>query len=185
MLGLMRAERDDIEQEAALYHHLTGRRANKRIIALRLQKQQIPVYGDMDLSGAVPLAEIEETKAPDYVYDQLLDWMFNIDKPPVYSLLYGFFEAPQELLEYTLRELARMGYITPDGLAQPKAQRVTLSDMMFKALPTTQDSLVKLVALHSPQTARPEATVRQWLRRNTRKGTIYLEESQELYHGVP
>ena len=77
-----------------------------------------------------------------------------------------------------MEQLKELGVI--QEIPRPRPQ-VTIKALILKSLPATFDELVQLVLMVSPNTRRPEATIRQFIRRHQRSGTIHLSEGK-IYH---
>ena len=78
-----------------------------------------------------------------------------------------YLEDPDELQLERLAAVAGLE-IKPREYVKP----ATLTDMIMRALPATRDELYDLARQHH-RSKRPEAAVRQTIRRQQRKGLVY------------
>lgn len=166
-------EADDIEQEVALLH-LQGKRASRKIVEKRLaaEMDSTPLYaGDEGTSpwrdSPVPSPQVIQ-RLTSWTLFQALDVQF---------IVWEFLESPDDHFDSTLRALRKRGVI-PSAKARSK-RRGNLGRTLVHALPASFDELVEVVQ-ENHKTKRPQATVRQFLRRNIRGGAIH--ELQGVYY---
>lgn len=164
-------EREDINQEAELLR-LSGITPNKRIIRARLAGQSRELLCNFAPEEATPLGYLTQRPIPPTeVFEQLIDWTLA-QTEDIQAALFNFFEDPEENIDQTLQFLQDAAIIDRISLDTPKT--TSLAEIMRAALPATKESLSTLIRQVSPTTERPEATVRQFLRRGTQHGTLAI-----------
>ena len=152
-LQLPTVDAGDIEQEAALLR-LQGITPSKLILRKRLQPTELTFSGDLIDASPLNFARVIPSQE---TLESIIDWA-RPQAAPVQDLIWQFLEDPEANLESTLKKLK----LTP-----AKASSSTpLATILMNALPATKEDLSQLVAQVSPTTKRPEATVRQFIRRH-------------------
>lgn len=160
-------DRDDINQEAALLE-LQGIKPSRRLLALRMRERELTFSGDIDCQ---PLPTLAPGLPDPEVIEALIDWTLDqVDE--VQAQMFEFLEDPEERFEETAEFLLRIHLIQP--LATP-AKAASNADLFRNALPAAKEDLYTLARLHLTTTRRPEATVRQWLRRSLEAGLVEVD----------
>lgn len=175
-------DEDDVEQEAALLR-LMGKTPSKALIRKKLQ-----VYGAALFSGELPFASaMPGTSVGDYssypseeVVQVLGDWARTQPKGLAMAVM-SFIEDPSE---EQLQDILRLIRKTPEAKQYRQAQGNNSFSAMLKNFILTgkgSRSIEELYeyarTVHSAK--RPEATVRQALRRLIREGIIEKARTQD------
>lgn len=177
VLQLAAVTKEDIDQEAALLR-LQGITPNKRIIRSRLLGQSRHLLYNTAPEDATPLAYLVQTPtASDEAIERLIDWTLQ-QVAPVQEMLWRFITNPETELEATLVFLQEHQLAST---TRTPSTAVSISQILRDALPATKEELYTLVRALSPETERPEATVRQWLRRNLAKGALHVKEDNTIH----
>lgn len=167
-----RIDSEDVKQECDL-RQWQGLRTSQRVVERRMAAQtgMVPLY--MGESGSSPWGE-EEVPSP-AVVTRLMDWALT-QTTEVQALIWQFLDSPSRRLQPTIVALREQGIIQE----RPRTDRhVSLGSLLLRSLPATFEELVEVVqSNHSAK--RPQATVRQFIRRSTRTGMI--REEQGVYH---
>lgn len=171
-LDLISVSSEDINQEVALLQLKGVAHPNRALIFRRLARaeatfDEIPV-GSSLLWSTDPIPEPEVTQ-------QLIDWAFQ-QSEAVAEMIFDFLDEPtDERVAELVDSLTALGV----PLASPASQRqkhkeLSLTDLVLQALqrgPQPLDALYQLA--HSLQPSkRPEAAIRQIIRRLTRKQLV-------------
>ena len=152
ILQLPQVDREDVEQEAALLR-LQGITPNKAILAKRLQPHELTFSGDLE--EALPLISPRIIPSTDTI-EAIVDWALT-QSSSVQSTIWDFFQDPEDRIDATLKALhLQETYIN---------KKIPMTKLLLQALPCTKEALVEVVVQASPNTKRPEASVRQFLRR--------------------
>lgn len=162
-------DEDDVRQEAELLR-LLGKVPNKRIIRSRLQGQQRSLLSGELPEESIPIGFLTQTPTPsDETIEALVDWALT-QVAPVQEAFFTFLEDPETHLLETLQLLRKYEVLQSQNVQPTKS--VSLSSIFTSALPATKEQLYELARSIQDRTERPEATVRQWLRRNLRNGLL-------------
>lgn len=163
--------RDDVDQEVALLK-LQGKTPRRSFIARRMSHQPA-IFGDDVPVGATPLWAGEPLPDP-AVTDQLIDWAFT-QSEAIASATFDFLEYPtDEGLEELLVVLQGEGFEL-FTMKAPKERSLTQTVLsLLRSGPLPVEELYRVIR-ETYSSARPEAAVRQVLRRLSRAGTITLE----------
>lgn len=162
-------EDDDINQEAELLK-LFGKKPNKTIIYRRLQGAQTLTY---DFTSEI---EAEEPDWPSHLPDpqiieDLANWSLQ-QSSAIQNRMWAFLEDPtDEKVDQILEELVELSLITKAML--PPTKEVSLETLILNELKHNDRSIEELYEFRSfIHSNRPEAAIRQAVRRLTRKGKI-------------
>lgn len=170
-------ENADVEQEVALLE-LQGFKVSRHIVRLRLAQENrgLVFQGDPG-SMAEPIAV--NRMAPRAVVEQLIEWATEQDHDLARQVLDFIAEPDEELLNAIVLRLKRAKLVSTDQPTDRPAG--TLSAVLttyIRQKPRTKEELYDYArTLH--QAERPEAAVRQFLRRAVRTNVLKLEN--ELY----
>lgn len=170
-----RVDAEDVKQEMDL-RRWQGLRASRRVIEQRMiaETGMTPLY--VGENGSSPWDAGDAIPSPMAV-QRIVDWALS-QTGDIQSLIWKFLDAPSQKLEPTLHALRARGVI--HETRKERAEReVTLGSLLLRALPATFDQLVSVVQ-HTQSSKRPQATVRQFIRRNERRGMIHQREG--VYH---
>lgn len=171
-LDLPPVEADDIDQEAALLR-LQGKKPKRSFIAKRLAHREA-IFGEVPM-GATPLWDQDPIPDPK-VTETLIDWAFT-QSEAVAAATFDFLDYPtDEGLEELLVFLGNEG-IQVFELSVPKERSLTQMVLdTLQAHPTSIDELNRLARQFYPS-ARPEAAVRQVIRRLSRSGRLSIADN--------
>lgn len=169
---------DDIDQELWILQQ-EGKNPKRSLIRKRLESKVVEgIFSDLPGNISVRLPWVDYRPISLESIELLIEWSLYQVKE-VQQVIWRFLENPEDQLQSTLESLKELGII--EDLPKPKPQ-VTIKDLILKSLPATFDELVQLVVMVSPNTRRPEATIRQFIRRHQRLGTIKVKHGK-IYHG--
>jgi hypothetical protein len=168
---------DDVNQEAELLK-LQGIVPNKRIIRQRLALQAPELLFNLGPDEAEPIYHQHPTPSLETM-EQLIDWTLQ-QAGPVQEQLFRFLDDPEAQIDETLRFLEQHEVIRP--IRPSEDVRIPLAEIMRNSLPRSRGELATLIKEVSPSTRRPEATVRQFLRRGLNQGTLRIID--DVVHAV-
>ena len=161
---------DDVKQEQAL-RQLEGK-GNASLSIIRRQfssKSRELGFSDLATEGLAESPWQQETFSPQAIADLTL-WAFS-QSETIQDIILAFLSDPSEArLGDTLIMLEDRGLLTEP--ATEPIKKLTLTEILYNALPATKDDLISLVQATSPGTRRPAATVRQFLRRQAHALTV-------------
>lgn len=168
-------DQDDIDQEAAIFEWTTGRRANRRLIANKLQNDEpAAVFSGDPTSVAVPVPTGVNIPNP-RVIEQIVTWSLE-QSDLIRKAIFEFLEEPtDDNLSNTLTFLIDQGIIEAVATGE-KPKKVGFIDALVRLMkterrPYTSGELYAWArTIHSAK--RPEATVRQALRRLISDGKV-------------
>jgi hypothetical protein len=173
-------DREDVEQEAELLK-LQGITPNRRIIRMRLTQHS----GELLFQGdpgtlAQPIAST--TVPPVAVVEMLVSWAIQ-QSDEVATAILGFLDEPSDAhLDKVVTKLKKAGLVTTP--AKGSKNRGSLAEALARYLaqgPRSKDDLYAYArTIHHAE--RPEAAVRQFLRRGLKNGTLVATDN--LYHLV-
>lgn len=172
MLSFPLELKDDVDQEMAILE-LLGVKGNRSLVRkrLRIQLGRVLTYDDAPLESR-PVQWADYNRIDPEATARLVAWALD-QIESVQQIIWDFLHDPSEKLEDTLLRLQELGYAE---VQDNRPQVMTLKEMMMKALPATLDDLIELVQIASPETRRPAATVRQFIRRHIGTAEVYLED---------
>jgi len=167
-------DNDDIDQEMALLK-LEGITASRRIVSMKLmQKSEALFQGD---PGAMASPIITRTLPPAEVVQMLISWATQQDNDIAQAILDFLVEPDEEELETLVKLLKRQGLAHKTKPAAKAVLSDTLTAYLSKR-PRSKEELYDYTrTMHTAN--RPEAAVRQYLRRATRSGLLI--ETNGLY----
>jgi hypothetical protein len=169
---------EDVNQEIWLLQQ-SGKNPRRDLVRKRLESRLVEgIFSDIPDGIDVQLPWLDYRPISLESIEFLVEWSLSQVKE-VQQIIWNFLEDPEDQLQPTLELLMELGII--EEIPQPKPQ-VTIKDLILKSLPATFDDLVQLVLMVSPNTRRPEATIRQFIRRHQRSGAIKLKEGK-IHHG--
>jgi hypothetical protein len=168
-------DQDDIDQEIALLE-LQGITVNRRIVRMRMMQRTEGLFQGEPGLIAQPM-EVRSLPSDETV-DDLLDWAIE-QSAEITRLVLDFLAEPDDdRLENVVQQLSAAGLIK----GSTKGPRGNLTETMLHYIAEKPRSKEDLYAyartMHN--TRRPEATVRQFLRRAVRSNQ--LAEIDGLYH---
>lgn len=167
VLQAAEVDREDIDQEIALLE-LQGITVNRRIVRMRMmQRTEALFQGE---PGLIVQPMNVRSLPSDETIDQLLEWAIEQSRE-VTKLVLDFLAEPDDnTLEDVVKQLAAHGLIQ----GSTKAPKGNLTETMLAYIaekPRTKEDLYAYArTMHN--TKRPEATVRQFLRRTTRNNQL-------------
>lgn len=160
-------DQEDVNQEAALLR-LQGIMPNRRIIRLKMSQGEPTFSGDPG-SLAQPISTVKI--APMEVIEMIISWALQ-QVPELAKEILDFLDEPSETVLQALIERVRQD-IPGGSVKRTSAAPGSLSAVIFKYLqePKHIDELYELArGIHTAE--RPEAAVRQYLRRAVRAGKV-------------
>jgi hypothetical protein len=161
---------EDIKQEAELLK-LRGKTPSLRILRKKFNRFEALLAGmDEDLKGAEPPPWDLAPMPPQEVIDQLIDWAMN-QSEVISMIIFDFLEEPSdESLTTTISILKENGV----DLFTKKVVRKSLTTIIIEAINQEPRDIYDLyeLARKELQSERPEAAVRQILRRLQRAGQV-------------
>lgn len=166
-------DKDDIDQEMELLK-LQGVRVSRRIVTLRLsQNAEATFQGD---PGSIASPITTRSLPPHEVVNQLIEWAIEQSAEVSRAVLDFLAEPDDDQLDDLVARLKKSGAIARKS--PPKAKNGMLSQVLFTYISEKARTREELYAyartLH--QAERPEAAVRQYLRRAVREETLTLTE---------
>lgn len=166
-------DEEDLQQEAALLR-LEGIKPS-----MTLLRKKAKIYTEYLFSGDVPLATplFRSPTPPLDVIEALILWASQQD-PEVNRLIINFLDDPgEEVLNQTLKELSRRGLLAKSTM--PTTCEMSLSKLIFEFLETPREieEIYEFVRSIGHVSKRPEAAVRQILRRFVQKGDVVKTEA--------
>lgn len=170
-----RVDAEDVRQEVDL-RKWQGLRVSRRVIEQRMTAEtgMIPLY--VGEGGSSPWDDGEAIPSPMTV-QRLVEWALT-QTGEIQSLIWVFLDSPSKRLEPTIHALRASGAIAETS--QERVERkVTLGNLLLRSLPATFEQLVAVVQ-RNQSSKRPQATVRQFIRRNERRGMIH--QCEGVYH---
>lgn len=185
IIGHTPLEADDVSQQLALLRlENPGKKYSRRIVRQKMALENREPSVDYTSSEQFrPWTGPQESDGGPAT-EQLINWALELNDPTVSTLLFSFLENPAEELTQVIRELSNLGYISPPPSRKSKADptAATLANLLWRALPATKDELIRLISQSSFTTERPAATVRQWIRRYERKGSLRKDSHDDKYY---
>lgn len=161
---------DDVDQLARIHEWETGKKPSRKIIRQKLIIQNREMtFGVMD--EGLEMQPFGGTIINLEAIDELIEWSYE-QSEEVQLLIFSFLDGETTYL-HTYKQLLQLKLLNIK--TQVKQKKMTVAQIITRALPETKDGLIQLVQQVSPNTKRPAATVRQWLRRNTRTNKVVLE----------
>lgn len=170
MTDLSRVSKDDIEQEAALLR-LMGKTPNKALIYKRLSRQEA-IFDEVPVGASLLWDDDPHTDPA--VTEALVDWALQ-QTDAVAGLIFEFLEEPtDEAMAEVLKNLKAQGVeiFQPDTHKEKSLTQVILD--LLKTRPHTIQELYDVSRSIQPSN-RPEAAVRQILRRLTKHSQISIK----------
>lgn len=164
---------EDINQEAELLR-LSGKTPSKKLLRLKASVFREVLFADQLPGSATPLFE-GVLIPPQGVIEQIVEWAV-IQSEEVQSMIYRFLEEPsEEGLAEILSELRLQGVLLPPMDSKPPGKPMPFSQLLLYLLdkngPMTLDQIYTLAREHM-LSRRPEAAVRQLLRRYISEGKV-------------
>jgi hypothetical protein len=180
-------EQDDVKAEAVLRELETGKKQSLRIIFNELASSDRTLYfGTYHKTlDQAQLPWADDNRCSINVINRLVDWTLR-QEPRTRVVVFSFLEAEdkESMLPSVFKELGLVGNTAVDVSPKGKGnKKMSMSSMMMKSLPATKEELIVMIQRVSPETKRPAATVRQWIREKTRSNKIFLG-NDERYHQV-
>lgn len=167
-------DREDIDQEAAIFEWETGKRANRALIAKHLANQDPAATFSGDPTTVAWALPTGLNLPNPRVIQKLVDWSLE-QSDRIRSVMLDFLDEPsEESLVSTLAILMDEGII--QSAIPPKAEKASFADAIVRLLTTdrriysSQELYAWARGIHSAK--RPEATVRQALRRLISLGKV-------------
>lgn len=168
---------EDLDQEKELLH-LEGKEMISRQVLKKKWMSRNPEPSFHTLSEST---SFENPFVPSVSYEaisKLLDWSMT-QPEKIRELIWEFLDDPEKHLETTLQLLKEMGVV------KRKRPRIThhanIKELILRNLPSTKDQLIDLVSQASPNTKRPAATVRQFIRRHQSRGQLHIDQDGYIH----
>lgn len=168
--------REDVNQEAELLK-LQGITPNRRILALRMQQRELTFSGPLE--DARPIPQLGPSQPTEDVLEALVDWTLE-QISEVQAQMFEFLENPDDLFDETISLLRGFELITG---SQKPPKELAFADILRSNLPATRQELYRMGRELLPTTRRPEATVRQWIRRMLRDDSIDVTDDVITWKG--
>ena len=161
--------RADVQQEAEVAR-LLGKTPSKSIITKKLGTQGIMTFSSLsDLRGGFSSAWGPERSSYEATA-KLIDWALT-QSIRVQVLVFEFLENPDPDITHIVEQLTAQGVTIQKTPVTSKS--MTATSVILQSLPATYESLVEAIRHWAAGTTkRPEATVRQVLRRLIRTGKV-------------
>lgn len=175
-------EHEDILQEIELLKLSGVEKPSYWVVKRSLSADRVLYFYDPSFEMTPAFQEPSKNSKVSAIYE-LLDWAQEMSEE-VQEVVYSFLEDPDNTLEITILRLSELGFIAPRTKREKRkrgsAQKTSISDILRKSLPMTKDEMITLVQEVSPQTRRPAATVRQFIRKETLANKLIQVEQE--YH---
>ena len=168
---------DDVDQEIWILRN-QGKNPRRDLVRKRLESRVVEgLFSDIPSGISLELPWIDYRPVSLESIEVLVEWSLSQVKE-VQQVIWNFLEDPDDQLEKTLQQLQELGIVLQAPRSKPQ---VTIKALILKALPATFDELVELVLMVSPNTRRPEATVRQFIRRHQKSGLVKVVNEVVYY----
>jgi hypothetical protein len=169
---LIRVSKEDIDQEVALLKLEGKHNVSRAIIYKRLSRSEA-IFDEVPMGASLLW---QQSPLPDpVVTETLVDWaMHQTEK--IAHVIFNFLESPTEdQVDEVIAQLRELG-VTLE-VAKPTLKEIPLTQIVLDALgsrPHTREELYELARSIQPSN-RPEAAIRQMLRRLSRNGVIQMQ----------
>jgi hypothetical protein len=179
-------DRDDIEQEAAIFEWQTGKRANRALIARNLANDEPASTFAGDPSAIASPLPVGMAIPDPKVINQLVEWSLA-QSVKIREAILEFLEEPgDDSLNSTLALLIDEGIIAAITPEKP-VKKAGFIDALMRLLQTDHRDYSSTELYDWARTVhlakRPEATVRQAMRRLIEQGKV-VKTSQQTYRYV-
>jgi hypothetical protein len=171
-VDLIRVSKEDIDQEVALLK-LEGKTNVSRSIIYRRLSRAESIFDEVPV-GATLLWQDQPITDP-HVTETLVDWAMH-QTSSIAEVIFDFLESPTEdQVDAVLEKLHSLGAVLEASKPAPK--EIPLTQIVLEALsirPHYKEELYALARSIQPS-QRPEAAIRQMLRRLKRQGVVNVE----------
>ena len=169
-------EEDDINQEIELRKLEGVENPSKAIVRKELSGDRIIYFWDItyEIQVSYPWSRVN-LAGQSQAISTLLDWAED-QGSEVVAIIEAFLDDSEKNLTKTIELLRSLGYVTKPTTKASTVKKMSISNILRRALPLSKDEMITLVQDVSPTTPRPAATVRQFIRTNTRNKSIFEKE---------
>ena len=175
ILQSVEIDRDDIDQEMALLR-LMGLKPNRRIVTAKLSLNAEALFqGD---PGNIASTIVNRSLPPVEVVQRLIEWSID-QSDDIGKLILDFLAEPDDdRLDEVIDQLKSTGIIRGKVVSSGRGLLSETLTIYLSERPRSKDELYEYArVIHSAK--RPEAAVRQYLRRALKQGQLRLSSEQK------